>query len=208
MQSVFSQASHYGGAGKFGFNPEAHLTEKSQLISEGNREKLFSEWVKYWDPGKPYLLEQSPPDIIRTRFFQEIFPESYFIVIKRHPVPVSFETRRAMGGNKAAIYSLIKHWVVVHEVFTEDKKYLKNVFILKYEDFVKDPHGFLGKIYSFLGVHHHDTVQEILSNRNAESFMKWNEQRRNIFFRYYFDFIIKKFDSRVNKLGYSLYETG
>lgn len=206
VQSVFKPAKFHGGLGRFGFDPEAHLTEKSALISEDNKRKLFSEWKEYWDLNRPYLLEQSPPDIIRTRFLQEIFPGSYFIVIKRHPVPVSFETQRAMGDNKAAIYSLIKHWVVVHEVFSADMKYLKNVFILKYEDFVRDPQGFLDRICSFLGIHNHNTIQEILSDRNAGSFIKWNEQRRKIFFKCYHGLIIRKFEKRVNQLGYSLYE--
>ena len=43
LQSVFKPSGAYGGAGKFGFNPKARLTESSTLITAENRLKLFRE---------------------------------------------------------------------------------------------------------------------------------------------------------------------
>src|SRR5919109_2236774 len=56
LQTIFLPSGRYGGAGEFGFHPEAHLTESSRLVSEANRRKLFSEWGRYWDLSKKYLL--------------------------------------------------------------------------------------------------------------------------------------------------------
>ena len=41
VQSVYEPAYKYGGVGKFGFNENARLDEKSILINDKNRNKLF-----------------------------------------------------------------------------------------------------------------------------------------------------------------------
>lgn len=79
VQSVYLPAYKFGGVGKFGFNEESQLNETSILINEKNRQKLFKEWSRFWNTEKKYLVEKSPPNIIRTRFLQEMFPNSYFI---------------------------------------------------------------------------------------------------------------------------------
>lgn len=40
LQSVYRPARFHGGPGKFGFSPEAHLTDASPLICAGNRARL------------------------------------------------------------------------------------------------------------------------------------------------------------------------
>ncbi|WP_121971331.1 sulfotransferase [Leptolyngbya sp. BC1307] len=112
LQSVFKPASTYGGWGKFGFNKNAYLTEASSLVCDRNKARLFSEWQKFWDLEKTLLLEKSPPNLIRMRFLQAMFPNSYFIVLKRHPIAVSYATQKV---NKKSIYSLIEHWLVCYE---------------------------------------------------------------------------------------------
>ncbi len=206
VQSVYKPAKFYGGPGRFGFSPEAHLTEESPLVSEENRAKLFVGWYRYWNLEKPCLLEQSPPNLIRTRFLQALFPDSYFIIVLRHPIPVSYETQKYMGDSRATIYSLMKHWLVAHETFASDRKHIRKLLVLKYEDFIKDQYMYLERIYSFLGLPNHITTQEILSDHNAEAFVKWNKQRRDVFLRYYIKLISKKFEARINQVGYSLYE--
>jgi hypothetical protein len=62
-------------------------------VTPENRQKLFEEWSRYWDVSKPYLLEKSPPNLIRTRFLQAMFPSSYFVVLLRHPIPVALATQ-------------------------------------------------------------------------------------------------------------------
>jgi hypothetical protein len=60
LQTVYQPSGHYGGAGKFGFSPEAHLTEASELVSDANRKKLFEEWKPYWDLDKPFRRATQP----------------------------------------------------------------------------------------------------------------------------------------------------
>ncbi len=97
LQSVFPPDPNYGGVGYFAFDDSAHLTQESELVTENNRVRLFGEWARHWDLSKGYLLEKSPPNLIQTRFLQALFPNSYFIIIVRHPIATSLATLKWMG---------------------------------------------------------------------------------------------------------------
>lgn len=207
LQSVYKPSGFYGGAGKFAFNPEAHLTEQSLLISAENRATLFREWGQYWDLDKPYLLEKSPPNIIRMRFLQALFPNSYFIVLMRHPIAVSYATRA--WYRKYRIYwrryiQILEHWVVSHEIFEEDYSHLTRIFPLKYEYFVADPIAWMEKIYDFLGLETHLSNQKILPHINEKYFRLWQNDRMRGLSRLSRKRAIGKFEDRINHFGYSL----
>ena len=61
LQTVYSRAYEHGGAGRFGFDPRAHLTESSPLVTAENRGRLLLEWGEHWDSEKPVRVEKSPP---------------------------------------------------------------------------------------------------------------------------------------------------
>ena len=121
LQTVFPPATIHGGPGRFGLMREAHLTEDSDLLTPENKLKLFKEWSRHWDLTKPNLLEKSPPNLIKTRFLQSVFPNSYFIVILRHPVAVSLATWK---WARCSLESLTAHWVRCHEIFERDRSHL------------------------------------------------------------------------------------
>ena len=99
-QTVYPTTYKTGGPGCFCLNDEAYFDEKSRLVNRANAERLFSEWSTHWDLSKAYLLEKSPPNLIRTRFLQRLFPNAYFVMIVRHPVAVSLATMKWMGWPK------------------------------------------------------------------------------------------------------------
>lgn len=96
-QSVFPTARRGEGPGYFALDDRAHLDETSKLVTEANARKLFKEWARHWDLSKPYLLEKSPQNLVRTRFLQRLFPVTYFLMMIRHPVAVSLATMKWMG---------------------------------------------------------------------------------------------------------------
>jgi hypothetical protein len=207
LQTVYPPSGRFGGAGAFGFHPEAHLTESSPLVSEANRRKLFSEWSRYWDLSKVYLLEKSPPNIIRTRFLQAMFPNSYFIVMLRHPLAVSYATQkwyRKYKINWRAFPRIFEHWLVCHEIFQEDQKHLHNSFVFKYEEFVADPHRWVNDMYHFLGLRHHSMSQQVLSDVNKRYFKLWHKQLSGLFSGIMLRKIIDRYEDRVRCFGYSL----
>lgn len=210
LQTVYKPSGYYGGAGKFGFNPASHLTETSTLISEKNRAKLFSEWSKYWDLSKPFLLEKSPPNLIRTRFLQEMFPQSYFIIFIRHPIAVSLATRTWYKSFKIywrRLPKILEHWLICHEIFfNQDKQHLKNVHILKYEHFVNNPNGSLSAIFDFLGLEDCETKQKILPTVNEKYFSLWKNMQDSLISRHTIRKSIEKYEKRIRAFGYSLEE--
>jgi hypothetical protein len=174
LQSVYPPARQFGGPGKFCFSPDAYLTERSPLVTEANRRKLFEQWSRYWDVSKPVLIEKSPPNIIRSRFLQAMFPESYFIFLVRHPIAVSLATQK---WSKTQLPELMKHWELAHAAMLEDRKHLKHHLLLRYEDFVADPQSALADIYQFLGLPPAPLSEPVTDSINQEYFAKWEENR-------------------------------
>src|SRR2546423_1736557 len=86
LQSVYPTARSHGGPGKFAFDPAAHLIESSPLANEESALRLFGQWAQHWQADRRVLLEKSPPNLIRTRFLQQLFPGAHFIVVVRHPL--------------------------------------------------------------------------------------------------------------------------
>lgn len=207
LQTVYPPSGRYGGAGAFGFHPEAHLTEESTLVSEVNRLKLFSEWRQYWDLNKTYLLEKSPPNIIRTRFLQAMFPNSYFIVMLRHPLAVSYATQRWYRKYKInwrGFPRIFEHWLVCHEIFKADQEHLKNSFLVKYEEFVAQPEQWVNQIYRFLGLGGYSVKQKILSDVNKRYFEQWNKNLSGLLSGPMSRAIVRRYEDRVRCFGYSL----
>lgn len=208
LQSVYRPSGAYGGAGAFGFNPEAHLTESSPLVTPANREKLFSEWSPYWDLSKKFLLEKSPPNLIRTRFLQAMFPQSSFVALMRHPLAVSYATRawyRHYRINWRSLARILEHWLVCHEIFREDQKHLgRPPLVLKYEQFVAEPEKSVHAVQDMLGVERRPCQQKILSGVNQKYFNRWQRELSGLLTGYNCRSIIKRFEERCRSFGYSL----
>src|SRR5436190_6255614 len=150
LQEVYPTDRDHGGTGRYGFNPRAHLTEASPLLTDQNIAKLRSSWHAHWDTDKTICVEKTPGNLIMTRFLQAAFPDAYFIVVRRHPVAVSMATQR-WKVSLSSLYRLFEHWLRCYAIFEEDKKYLKRVYELKYEDYIDDPARYHQEIAHFIG---------------------------------------------------------
>lgn len=202
LQSLYKPALYYGGPGKFAFNEKARLDENSALISETNKQKLLQEWGRYWEPNKSIWVEKSPPNLIRTRFFQKLFPEALFITIIRHPIAVACATQK---WSKTSLGSLIKHWLKAYDIYTKDKAYLKQELLISYEDMIAHPDEIIDRIESFVNISIHYDNQ--LKNKNHHYFKRWKEQAWwKIGKKYSRKKIIDKYEAAVNSFGYSLTE--
>ena len=100
-----------------------------------------------------------------------MFPDSYFIVIRRHPVAVSMAKQR-WKVSLAPLHNLFDHWLHCHALFEEDKKYLKHVYELSYEDYVLNPDK------------HHEGIAAFIDTRVPESSM---EQVTGLYYERYFN---------------------
>jgi sulfotransferase family protein len=215
-QSVYPGDEYHGKGGRFAFRPAARLTEASPLVTEANRRKLFDEWSRYWDVSNTYLLEKSPPNLIRMRFLQAMFPASYFVILLRHPIPVALATQR-WGGDRPHV--LLEHWLRAHELFVEDVPHVRQVHALRYEDLVADPDAVLGRTFRFLGLDdpcpgrpraagvnrdNFDSDRILRTDVNDRYFEEWRARRHSVARRVYFDAVAWRYERRVRAYGYSL----
>lgn len=202
LQSVFPKAFKYGGPAKFGFASAMSLDETSSFITPDNKRQLFEEWSRYWDMRKPYLLEKSPPNLIKSRFLQAMFPRSSFIFILRHPAAVTLATRK--WRPRMRLSRILEHWLVCHERMRSDLKHLDRALVIHYEDFVAEPERVLGGIYKFIGVDTVPTSEEIRGNVNEKYFTKWREESRGLMNKLRMWQAVRRYEDRFRSFGYSL----
>lgn len=202
VQTVYPAAASFGGPGTFAFSSAAHLTERSPLASPESRERLDAEWGRYWRLERPVLLEKSPPNLVRTRFLQALYPDASFIIITRHPGAVAMATRKWAGPlRNVRVHTLVRHWLVAHETFVADSHHLRRVLLVRYEDLVGDPPAELARIHRFLGV----TAQAIdvpaRTGLNDEYLAAWAS---NPLQHLYSGAIARRAERRARVFGYSL----
>jgi len=172
LQSILPTDQDFGGPGRFAFNPEAHLTEHSPLAAKENAGLIAAKWAEYHEPGRALLVEKSPPNLLRTRLLQALFPEARFIVVTRHPIPVALATQK---WTHTSPFSLISHWVQAHALLEQDLPYLRRVLILSYEGFVADPAGTLASVWRFLDLAPR-RVEVDVEDRNRAYFERWHTE--------------------------------
>jgi hypothetical protein len=227
LQDVYPVDAEYGGMSRFGFDPRSHRTEGSDLLTPRNMDKLRASWHSYWDKSKTICVEKTPANLLMTRFLQAAFPNSYFIVIRRHPLPVSMAIRK-WKGCLTPLYRTFEHWLHCHKLFEDDKKYLKHVYELKYEDYVDNPDKYHREIAAFIGTRvpeapKEDNFRIVLQWRNPSGlrvpegamettsavyskkyFDRWFHLLTSSPFKGYYRYIARKYEPEFAKYGYSL----
>jgi len=205
LQTVYHPANRHGGPGRFGFHDQAYLDETSPLVSDENRERLLAEWSPHWDMSRPVLLEKSPPNLIRTRFLQALFPDARQVVMMRHPIAVACATQK---WSWTSYTSLIEHWLICHERLEHDRPHLRHLMTLRYEEFVADPDQRLAQVFRFLGLEPHASGLTVRRTINDSYFARWARRRWNPLKRYDTDRAVDRFEERANRFGYSLRDPG
>jgi hypothetical protein len=127
----------------------------------------------------------------------------------------------------SSLYSLFQHWLRCYGIFDEDKKYLKHVYELKYEDYIQDPDKYHQEIARFIETRvpeapeedkfRHVTqwpptnlrvperrMEEASQAYNKKYFDRWSKLLNNSIFRSYYRYIAMKYEPLVAKYGYSL----
>ena len=200
LQSVYEPAKSFGGPGKFAFDHRSYMNESHSLATEESAKAIFKQWSRHYDLSREYLIEKSPPNIIRTRFLQKLYPDCKIVVILRHPIAVSYATKK---WSKTSIKSLLEHSLLAYESFLKDMKALNSVYILRYEEFVLEPQKVVDEVYGFLGLRSNKISNDVRCNVNEKYFLMWENDRKRIHNRIFFR-ISREIEKRANKCGYSI----
>lgn len=205
LQDVYLPDYIYGGVGKFGFAPGAHLTENSLLLTPANVRRLRQSWEGYWARNKTIRIEKTPGNLLMTRFLQAAFPNSYFVVIKRHPVAVSLASQK---WSRTSLHNLFEHWLRCYEIFDTDRSHLKNLCELSYEDYIANPNRQMERVASFIRTEFSPTVHEETDVHNKKYFDRWAQMLQRSTFRSYYRSIVARYEKRFAEHGYSLVPVG
>jgi hypothetical protein len=228
LQDVYAVDAEYGGMSRFGFDPRAHRTETSALLTRENVAKLRASWHAYWDNSKTIFVEKTPANLLMTRFLQAAFPNSYFIVIRRHPLSVSMAIRK-WKACLTPLYRSFEHWLHCHKLFEQDRKYLKHVYELTYEDYVANPGKYHREIAAFIGTRvpeppKEDSFRIVVEWRNPPVFLRvperamettsavhskkyfdrWSYLLSSSSFKGYYRYIARKYEPEFARYDYSL----
>lgn len=207
LQSVFKPASAFGGPGKYIFNQNSYMNEHHSLATEQSAKSIWNQWSQHYNKECAYYIEKSPPNIIRTRFLQKLFPNSKFVCVVRHPLAVSYATQKM---SKTSILSLVEHTLLGYEILMKDISYLRNACVIRYEDFTNRPQQEIEKIYDFLGLKSFPIQENVRSNVNEKYFAMWDRERKNLHLRDLLPGrkslhqIVEQLEKRANIFGYSI----
>ena len=187
LQRALPTAAQHGGPGTFAFDPGSHLTEESALARPATARTVLSAWQPYWhldDGERPSwgaaglaLLEKSPPNLLRTRLLQALFPSARFVLVLRHPAVVSLST--AAWRPHLAVGTLLRHWLLAHETAAADVPALRDCVVVRYEDLAAAPQERLDDLTRRLDV---DTAveAELFHDANPGWLEKWPGRVRTV----------------------------
>ena len=147
LQNILPHDLSTGGPGRFAFDPASHLTESSPYATRSNAAALLAQWAPAHEPGRRWLVEKTPSNLLRTRLLQALFPQARFVVVTRHPIAVALATQK---WTHTSPFALIAHWLRAHDLFAADRPYLRHVLMISYEAFVADPAAQLARVWRFL----------------------------------------------------------
>jgi hypothetical protein len=199
VQHVYERGNQHGGPGRFAFSPAMHLTESSPLVSPASAEQLWQDWSPYWDLSREVLVEKSPPNLLKSRFLQGLFPGASFVMVLRHPIAVAMATTK---WSHTTWPRLIEHWLVAHETMLEDLPHLERVIVVRYEDLMLDPAAEFRRITDLMSLPPASVDVEIRHGVNDAYLHKW--ERNWPWARLGRNSSIRRYAERVQRFGYDL----
>ena len=204
LQDVYPPARSYGGPGRFALDPRSHLTQSSPLATPANAARLAAAWSAHWDLDRPVLVEKSPPNLVMTRFLQQLFPQARFVVIVRHPVVVALGTDKWLPGR--SLRTPMANWFAAHDTFVSDLPALRSVHVVRYEALVRDPVGELDAVGRFIGLDGPVDVSAWQGGRSDSYAARWADLARDPrpWRRSLRRSLVRRFAARAEVYGYDI----
>jgi hypothetical protein len=123
--------------------PNFRLTEAD--VEPGDREAVTAALVSAISDPTRRVIDASPANLVRSRFFQALFPDARFVAIVRDPyATVSANCLRRTRWGTVEEQSL--HWAVGYDLLRADRKRLKHCLLVCYEDLIRDARATLDAV--------------------------------------------------------------
>ncbi len=201
LQTVMPTAAALGGPGRFGLHGQGPLDETDPRATPATARRLLVSWRPHWNRERPVWMEKSPPNLIRGRFLQALFPRARFLMIARHPVAVAYGTRGLRGPSLAA---LLEHWGVCHGRMLSDLRQLRQARVVRFEELLADPDAVLGGVFDWLGLPGEANALSVRADANRRHLERWARLAGSPLTRGLAARLCDRFEADANRLGYSL----
>lgn len=207
LQTVYPAAVKFGGPGRFGFDPRSFMDESHELARDETARAIYAQWSSHWDLSKRYLVEKSPPNMVRARFLQTIFPGSQFLMVLRHPLAVSYATQK---WNRPDVLALVEHSLLCMERMWRDLPKLHRARVIRYEELVAKPESVLNELFVWLGLPTISIDSSLIKeDLNREYFSMWESEKKSSLRHLVGDPLdsdswIAKMNTRAQNFGYEI----
>lgn len=222
LQTVYSPGYEMGGVTRWALDERAYLTEAD--AKDGHLASLWDSWSPYWNLSAQMLVEKTPLNITKTRYLQAVFPRSTFVIITRHPITQALAVMKWAPKRMEKLGSrfdfLIENWVRAHEALKKDLPLLHDATVIRYEDITKDPLAIGQTLREALRIDldlapfraYDSTRARVYETRWAQRTRlsaapdrtKRDEVLMSLLLLHHGRRLKKRFEDRVNALGYSL----
>lgn len=200
LQSVFPPALAFGGPGRFAFAESARMTEAPE--APDHRRRLSEQWGPYWDLTRRYLVEKSPPNLIRMRYLQSVFPGCRHVLMLRHPLVVALATQK---WSRTSCDELLRHWFHAYDIAVEDAGSIDRLLAVAYEELTARPRATLGRIFDWLGLEASVVSSRAVESSNAAYLDKWlHDCHGDAVKRAQAASLEERYEPAMNRYGYSL----
>ncbi len=128
---------------------------------EARAQRVKRQWSVLFPSGRPYLLEKSVANAVRTDFLQTYFSPAYFIYLVRNGYAVAEGIRRKANPakyenpNHPSSYPIAlcaEQWCATDRILMADSQHLERFLCLKYEELAAAPDSRLRTVTDFLGL--------------------------------------------------------
>ena len=147
LQGAIPHDAMAGVPGAFAEDPAMHLVERCAFDTLEVRDRISTDWDRWYPSGGTWRVEKSPVNLLRARLYQQLFPASQFVFVLRHPLAVARATEKWSDRGEAA---LLSHWDRAHELLLGDLPHLHNWMVLRFEDLCADPGREMARLRAFL----------------------------------------------------------
>ena len=205
LQDVLPTGKSLGGMGCFGHHDGAHLTETSSLNCAATRTSLEASWGPHWNPSLTLRVEKSPPNLLRFRLLQELFPGAICVALLRHPLAVAYSTNGKRRITRfRPLTRLVEHWLHCHRVFEQDRHEIRHLVVLRYEHLIDDPETALAPLWDALGLDPVVAPEQLRKERDERHGIRWQRRLR----RPPRPQSILRLEGQAQHFGYSLRDFG
>jgi hypothetical protein len=201
LQSVIPAAADLGGPGHFGLHPDGPLTGSDPRATPDAAQRLMASWQPHWELDRPVLMEKSPPNLIRGRFLQALFPGARLLLIVRHPLAMAYGTR---GPRGPSLRALLAHGAACHRRMLADLPHLDHARVLQFEELLADPDGVLAGIHRWLGLSPEPNVLHVRPDANRRHLDRWARLQQGALTRGLAARLCAEYEAPARRLGYSL----